>query len=72
MKTIEQLLDEGQLAGVTIWISADRVQVNTRASDSDGWSVHYGDTPGATLRAALEFRSTMVDDDPKPARPSFL
>lgn len=68
MKTIEQLLDEAQLAGVTIWISADRTQVNTRACDSDGWSIHYGATPSEALRAALEFRATLLPAE----APSFF
>ena len=76
METIEQLLDQCQLAGVTVWkVSDDRYQASTKGIESEGWSVHYGDTPGAALRAALEFRVSLLGstkvDDPKP-RPSFL
>jgi hypothetical protein len=72
MQTIEQLLDTCQLAGVTIWISADRTQVNTRATDSDGWSIHYGATPGEALRKALEFRNDLLESGKTDVLPSFF
>ena len=61
MKTIEQLLDEARLSAVTIWITPDRVQCNTKGVESDGWSITYGATPGEALRKALEFRNDLLE-----------
>jgi len=68
MKSIEQLLNSGQLSAVTIWISDGRVQCNTKSVGSDGWSVHYGETPGEALRKALEFNDTFISK----TAPSFI